>query len=93
MVYVPLVHFQAHHRYPCIETHAKVAGYFPEKQIISIFSVLLDGEENFQLIIAEQYPPPVECFVNGAASTQDVTPVPKGVLALPLIDPEGAAPL
>ncbi len=49
-VHVPLVHFQTNHRDPRLEIHTKVAGYLPETQIISIFSVFLGGEENFQLI-------------------------------------------
>ena len=76
-----------YHRYPSTKIHPKVAGYAPEKQIIV---VSLDGEENLRLIGAEQNPTSVECFVNGADSAQDFTPVPEGTLALPTIDDEGA---
>ncbi len=50
LVYVPLVPFQANHRYPHTEFHPKVAGHVPEKQIVVVF---LDGEENFRLIVAD----------------------------------------
>ncbi len=70
-----------------MDIHAKVAGYLPETEIVIVF---LDGEENFRWIIAEQNPTPSECFVIGADSTQDFTPVTEGMRALPLIDAEGA---
>ncbi len=90
IVYLPLVHFQAHHRYPRMEIHRKVAGDIPERQPVVVF---LDGEENFRLIVAEQSPTPVECFVIGAGLAQDFSPAPEGTHALPIIGAEGADPL
>ena len=81
---------QTNHRSPSTEIHPKVSGYNPEKLIVD---VSLDREENLRLIGAEQNPKSVECFVNGADTAQDSTPVPEGMLALPLRDAEGACPL
>jgi len=85
--YAPLVHFQSDRTYASTTIYERVADYIPEKQIIVVF---LDGERNFRLMVAEQNPTPVECFVAGADSTSDFTPVPEGVLALPMIDADGA---
>ncbi|MCP9496554.1 MAG: hypothetical protein MSG64_19095 [Pyrinomonadaceae bacterium MAG19_C2-C3] len=84
--YAPLVHFQSSLTDASTTIYGQVADYIPEKQIVVVF---LDKEGNFRLIVGEQNPTPVECFVAGADSTSDFTPVPEGALALPMKDADG----